>query len=131
MWSKTGWWGSQRKGGCCVKIEDILLHSSLWWCSYVIRQDTNSQIKDVMELELCAKMFVQGNHGRNVEVFVYQDLRWNVKFQSYETLNCKPQLLRIITWKPTLILLLLLLLLSINNYLAKGCFSQLCAFARF
>ena len=41
--------------GVVVKIKDMIIHSSLRWCGHVMRGDTNSQIREVMEVEITGK----------------------------------------------------------------------------
>ena len=45
----------REKVGVDVKMEDILVHGRLQWYGHVIRQDTNSQVREIMELEVDAK----------------------------------------------------------------------------
>ena len=45
----------QDRVGVAVKIEDMIMQTCLQWCNYVIRQDINFQIHEVMELEITEK----------------------------------------------------------------------------
>ena len=45
----------REKVGVDVKMEDTLVHGRLQWYGHVIRRDTNSQIREIMELEVDAK----------------------------------------------------------------------------
>ena len=38
-----------------VKIEDLIIQSCLWWYGHVLRGDSNSQIREVMEVETTGK----------------------------------------------------------------------------
>ena len=38
-----------------MKIEDMIIRSSQWWYGHVICRDINSQIGEVMELEITGK----------------------------------------------------------------------------
>ena len=38
-----------------VKIEDMLIQSCLWWYGHVMRGDINSQIREIMEIEITGK----------------------------------------------------------------------------
>ena len=38
-----------------VKIGDMIIQSCLWWHGHVIRREINSQIREVMELEINGK----------------------------------------------------------------------------
>ena len=41
--------------GVVAKIEDMIIQSHLEWYVHVIHQDINSQIREVMELEITGK----------------------------------------------------------------------------
>ena len=41
--------------GVVVKIEDMIIQSRLRWYGHVMRGDTNSQIREVMEVEMIGK----------------------------------------------------------------------------
>ena len=41
--------------GVVVKIEDMVIQSRLRWYSHVMRGDINSQIRDIMEVEIPGK----------------------------------------------------------------------------
>ena len=41
--------------GVVMNIEDMITQSHLWWYGHVTRQDINSQIREVMELEITGK----------------------------------------------------------------------------
>ena len=58
--------------GLVVKIEDII-QSCLQWYSHVIRQDINSQIREVMELEIIGKR-KKGWQGKLWEECMKKDL---------------------------------------------------------
>ena len=45
----------QDRVGAVVKIEDLIIQSHLWWYGQVIHQDINSQINEVIELEMTGK----------------------------------------------------------------------------
>ena len=45
----------QDRVGVVVKIGDMIIKSRMWWHDYVIRRDINSQICEVMELEITEK----------------------------------------------------------------------------
>ena len=38
-----------------VKIEDMLIQSCLWWYGHVMPGDINSQIREIMEIEITGK----------------------------------------------------------------------------
>ena len=41
--------------GVVVKVEDMIIQSHLRWYGHVIRRDINSQIREVLELEMIGK----------------------------------------------------------------------------
>ena len=43
------------KVGVVVKIEDMINQSRLWWYGHAMRGDINSQIREVMEVEITGK----------------------------------------------------------------------------
>ena len=43
------------RAGVVVKIRDMIIKSRMWWHDYVICRDINSQIREVMELEINEK----------------------------------------------------------------------------
>ena len=50
-----------------MKIEDLIIQSRLRWYGHVMRGDTNSQIREVMEVEITGKgrRVDQGNRGKS------------------------------------------------------------------
>ena len=41
--------------GCVVKTEDMIVQSRLWWYGHIMRGDINSQIREVLEVEITGK----------------------------------------------------------------------------
>ena len=50
--------------GVVVKIEDMMIQSRLWWYGHVMRGDINSQIREVMEVEMLGKGSTKETVGR-------------------------------------------------------------------
>ena len=53
--------------GVAVKIEDMIIQSRLRWYGHVMHVDINSQIREVMEVEITGerRSFDQGNRGKS------------------------------------------------------------------
>ena len=52
--------------GLVMKIEDMIIQSRLRWYGHVMRGDINSQISEVMKVEITEKRMVeQGNRGKS------------------------------------------------------------------
>ena len=65
----------QDRVGVAVKIEDMIILSCIWWYCYVICQDIDSQIFEVMELEITGKR--KNSQPRNLwEGCIMKDLEW-------------------------------------------------------
>ena len=56
------------RAGDAVKIQEMIIQSRLRWYGHVIREDINSQILEIMEVELTGKRKKgrQGNRGKSV-----------------------------------------------------------------
>ena len=63
----------QDRVGVVVKIEDMIIQSCLWWYGHVICRDMNSQIREVMELEITGKR-KKGQPRKSWEECVKKDL---------------------------------------------------------
>ena len=59
--------------GVVVKIEDVIIQSCLWWHDHVIHGDNNSQICEVMEIEITGKRN-KGQARKSWEKCVKKDL---------------------------------------------------------
>ena len=60
-----------------VKIEDMIIQSRLWWYGHVMRGDINSQIHQVMKVEITGKR-KKGQPRKLWEECVKMDLEWYV-----------------------------------------------------
>ena len=59
--------------GAVVKIEDMIIQSRFRWYSHAIRRDINSEIREVIELEITGKR-KKGRPRRSWEECVNKDL---------------------------------------------------------
>ena len=59
--------------GVVVKIEDMIIQSCLWWYGHVICRDINSQIHEVIKLEITGKR-KKGRPRKSWEERVKKDL---------------------------------------------------------
>ena len=59
--------------GVVVKIEDMIIQSRLRWYGHVMREDINSQIREVMKVEITGKR-KKGRARKSWEVSVNKDL---------------------------------------------------------
>ena len=59
--------------GVVVKIEDMIIQSCLWWYGHVICRDINSQIHEVIKLEITGKR-KKGQPRKSWEERVKKDL---------------------------------------------------------
>ena len=91
--------------GVIVKIEDMIIPSPQWWYGHVICLDINSQIGEVMELEITGKR-KKGRPRKSWEECVKKELEryclrrenaWNGKSK----LNCQPRPAGIMALKRT------------------------------
>ena len=51
--------------GVAVKIEDMIIQSGLWCYGHVMHGCINSQIHEVMEVEITGKRVNHGNHWKS------------------------------------------------------------------
>ena len=59
--------------GIVVKIEDMIIQNLLWWYGHVMHGDINSQIREVMEVEITGKR-EKGRPRKSWEKCVKKDL---------------------------------------------------------
>ena len=67
------------KVGIAVKIEDIIIQCLLRWYGHVMREDINSQIREVMEVQIAGKR-KKGRPRKSWEECIKKDLeRYDLK----------------------------------------------------